>query len=68
MKRAEKAQRVQRVLDELFPRSPVPLKHRDPYTLLVAVELSAQCTDKRVNEVTTLLFARASPREPRAAQ
>jgi endonuclease-3 len=64
MKRAEKAERIQEILDELFPRFEVPLNHRDPYTLLIAVLLSAQCTDKKVNEVTPLLFARAST--PRA--
>ena len=64
MKRAEKAERIQSILNELYERVPVPLDHRDPYTLLIAVLLSAQCTDKKVNEVTPLLFARAS--EPRA--
>ena len=44
---------------ELYPETPVPLDHRDPYTLLIAVLLSAQCTDKRVNQVTPALFARA---------
>lgn len=60
MKRAEKAERIQAILEELYPEVPVPLDHRDPYTLLVAVLLSAQCTDKKVNEVTPHLFARAS--------
>ncbi len=60
MKRAEKAERIQAVLDELLPRVDVPLDHRDPYTLLLAVLLSAQCTDKKVNEVTPKLFARAA--------
>jgi len=60
MKRAEKAERIQAVLDELYPDVPVPLDHRDPYTLLVAVLLSAQCTDKKVNEITPALFARAA--------
>jgi len=59
MTRAEKAARIARVLDELFPDPPIPLVHDDPYTLLVAVLLSAQCTDERVNTVTPLLFARA---------
>jgi len=59
MKRAEKAERIQKVLDELHPLPPVPLDHEDPYTLLVAVLLSAQCTDVRVNQVTPKLFARA---------
>lgn len=51
---------VARRLAELYPETPVPLDHRDPYTLLVAVLLSAQCTDKRVNLVTPALFERAA--------
>lgn len=47
------------ILDDLYPQPPIPLTHRDPYTLLVAVLLSAQCTDVRVNQVTPGLFARA---------
>lgn len=58
MKRAEKAQRIHRLLDRLYPEVPVPLDHRDAYTLLIAVLLSAQCTDKKVNEITPALFAR----------
>ncbi|MBM70245.1 MAG: endonuclease III [Haliea sp.] len=57
-----KAQRVafiQQRLQELYPEPPVPLDHSDPYTLLIAVLLSAQCTDERVNQVTPALFARA---------
>ena len=60
MKRADKAQRIVEMLDELFPQTPIPLDHEDPFTLLVAVLLSAQTTDKKVNEVTPALFARAS--------
>lgn len=60
MKRAEKAQRIHAQLDELYPAPPIPLDHVDPFTLLVAVVLSAQTTDKKVNEVTPHLFARAS--------
>ncbi len=63
MKRKEKAQRIQSVLDELYPELTVPLRHEDPYTLLIAVLLSAQCTDERVNQVTPKLFARASTPE-----
>ncbi|MGB3546349.1 MAG: endonuclease III [Saprospiraceae bacterium] len=48
------------LLDELYPTVPIPLDHTDPYTLLIAVLLSAQCTDKRVNLVTPHLFARAA--------
>ncbi len=50
---------VDKRLEELYPETPIPLVHRDAYTLLVAVVLSAQCTDKRVNEVTPALFALA---------
>ena len=56
MKRAEKAERILEILDDLYPEPPIPLRHRDPYTLLVAVLLSAQCTDERVNQVTPALF------------
>lgn len=59
MKRAEKASRIMTILEELYPETPVPLDHSDPYTLLVAVMLSAQTTDKKVNEVTPGLFALA---------
>lgn len=59
MRRQEKADRIGEILDELYPDPPVPLDHHDPYTLLVAVALSAQTTDKKVNEVTPALFARA---------
>ncbi len=56
----KKAQKIQQVLDALFPNPAIPLKHSDPYTLLIAVLLSAQCTDERVNKVTPSLFAKAS--------
>jgi len=59
MKRAEKAERIGRILDDLYPTQPVPLDHTDAFTLLVAVMLSAQTTDKKVNEVTPALFAAA---------
>ncbi|MDX9749504.1 MAG: endonuclease III [Flavobacteriales bacterium] len=55
----EKAAFAAEVLARLYPRPAIPLDHKDPYTLLVAVLLSAQCTDKKVNEITPLLFARA---------
>jgi endonuclease III len=64
--RAEKARRIARILDRLHPDSHVPLDHVDPFTLLVAVILSAQCTDERVNQVTPALFARASTPEAMA--
>lgn len=59
MKKQEKAERVSQVLKELYPEPPIPLDHKDPYTLLIAVLLSAQCTDARVNLVTPGLFAAA---------
>ena len=52
MKKAEKAKAIQKILDDLYPQVPIPLEHKDPYTLLIAVLLSAQCTDKRVNQIT----------------
>ncbi|MCL4109379.1 UNVERIFIED_CONTAM: hypothetical protein GTU68_033204 [Idotea baltica] len=64
MKKAEKVQFVVDTLERLYPETPIPLDHVDKYTLLVAVLLSAQCTDKRVNLITPALFARAgSPQE-----
>ncbi|MCC6414098.1 MAG: endonuclease III [Saprospiraceae bacterium] len=60
MRKKEKAKHIQAILDELFPETPIPLKHSDPYTLLVAVLLSAQCTDERVNQITPHLFKRAN--------
>lgn len=59
MRRHEKADRIREILDRLYPEPPVPLHHEDPYTLLIAVLLSAQCTDARVNLVTPGLFAAA---------
>lgn len=59
MKLREKASRIQRELDALYPKPAIPLDHSDPYTLLIAVLLSAQCTDKKVNQITPILFARA---------
>jgi len=50
-------------LQELYPNPPIPLDHKDPYTLLIAVLLSAQCTDVRVNQITPTLFARADTPE-----
>ncbi len=64
--RQARADYIDRRLAELYPRTPVPLDHRDPYTLLVAVLLSAQCTDKRVNLVTPQLWARADTPEKMA--
>jgi endonuclease-3 len=59
MLKKDRARHIQRRLEELYPETPVPLDHKDPYTLLVAVLLSAQCTDVRVNQVTPALFALA---------
>ena len=64
--RAERAAFIDQRLAELYPDTPVPLAHRDPYTLLIAVLLSAQCTDKRVNGVTPVLFAAADTPEKMA--
>ncbi|MSU66157.1 MAG: endonuclease III [Opitutus sp.] len=63
MTRAERAAFVDCRLAELYPETPVPLAHTDPFTLLVAVLLSAQCTDRRVNLVTPALFALADTPE-----
>jgi endonuclease-3 len=67
MKRADKAARIGVILAELYPEVPIPLHHADPFTLLVAVLLSAQTTDKKVNEVTPALF-RAAPTPARMAR
>ena len=56
MKKLEKATEIAKILEELYPKTPIPLTHKDPYTLLVAVLLSAQCTDERVNKVTPHLW------------
>jgi endonuclease III len=59
MTKQERVKFVIKTLKELYPEIPIPLNHKDPYTLLIAVLLSAQCTDVRVNQVTPLLFAKA---------
>ena len=63
MLKKERAAHLLKRLEELYPDTPIPLDHRDPYTLLVAVLLSAQCTDIRVNQVTPALFALADTPE-----
>ena len=64
MKKSEKASLISQILDQHYPRTPIPLDHRDHFTLLVAVLLSAQCTDERVNTVTPILFKKAkNPKE-----
>lgn len=62
----EKAKAIAQILDTLYPQVPIPLDHTDPYTLLVAVMLSAQCTDKKVNQITPLLFKQADTPEEMA--
>lgn len=59
MNKAEKVSFVLETLEDLYPEVPIPLNHKDPYTLLIAVLLSAQSTDERVNKITPLLFAKA---------
>ena len=60
MKKSDRAKIVKKVLDRVYPETPIPLNHKDTFTLLIAVLLSAQCTDERVNEVTPNLFSIAS--------
>ncbi|MCK9481558.1 MAG: endonuclease III [Bacteroidia bacterium] len=59
MTKAEKVERILKTLDEFFPNPPIPLTHKDSFTLLIAVLLSAQCTDERVNKITPILFSLA---------
>jgi endonuclease III len=63
MNKKERAKQIQVILDRLFPNPAIPLKHTSPYTLLIAVLLSAQCTDARVNLITPTLFAKANTPE-----
>ncbi len=64
MLKKEKADKIRRILTKLFPNPSIPLHHSDAYTLLIAVLLSAQCTDVRVNKITPILFGKAkSPDE-----
>ena len=56
MIKSERALIIKKILDKTYPRTPVPLNHKDTYTLLIAVLLSAQCTDERVNQITPALF------------
>ena len=63
MKRIDKAMKIGDILDDLYPKTTVPLDHTSAYTLLVAVMLSAQTTDKKVNEVTPSLFEMADTPE-----
>ena len=68
MTRKEKAGIIVNTLEKLFPQTPIPLDHKDPYTLLIAVLLSAQCTDERVNKITPALFALADNPHDMAGQ
>ena len=63
MKKSERANIVKKLLDKKYPQTPIPLDHKDNFSLLVAVLLSAQCTDERVNQITPKLFAKASTPE-----
>ena len=64
MKKSEKAVAIKNILDANYPETPIPLEHKDTYTLLIAVLLSAQCTDERVNQITPILFSYArNPKE-----
>ncbi len=60
MKKKERVAFISQKLEELYPETPIPLDHSDPFTLLIAVLLSAQCTDERVNKITPFLFEKAS--------
>ena len=63
MNKKDKVEFVIKKLEQLYPKTPIPLNHSDPYTLLVAVLLSAQCTDERVNSITPILFKKADSAE-----
>ncbi len=63
MKKSERANIVKKFLDKKYPQTPIPLDHKDNFSLLIAVLLSAQCTDERVNQITPKLFAKASTPE-----
>ena len=58
-KKQRNAVDIANILEQLYPETPIPLNHKDTYTLLIAVLLSAQCTDERVNKITPILFAKA---------
>ena len=66
MKRSEKGKKIAGILEKLYPETPIPLDHNSAYTLLVAVMLSAQTTDKKVNQVTPKLFQKADTPEKMA--
>ena len=60
MQRAERASKIMDILNKIYPETPIPLNHKNKFELLVSVLLSAQCTDKRVNEITPVLFKEAN--------
>ena len=60
MKRTERAEQVYKILNRIYKKVPIPLKHTNKFELLIAVLLSAQCTDERVNKVTPVLFKKAN--------
>ena len=63
MQRAERATKIMDILNKIYPKTPIPLNHRNKFELLISVLLSAQCTDKRVNEITPILFKEANNAE-----
>ena len=63
MQRAERAIKIMDILNKIYPKTPIPLNHRNKFELLISVLLSAQCTDKRVNEITPILFKEANNAE-----
>ena len=60
MQRAERATKIMSILNKIYPKTPIPLNHKNKFELLISVLLSAQCTDKRVNEITPILFKEAN--------
>ena len=60
MNKTERAKNIIKILDRKYPETPVPLNHVDNFSLLISVLLSAQCTDERVNQITPILFSKAS--------
>ena len=63
MQRAERATKIMGILNKIYPKTPIPLNHKNKFELLISVLLSAQCTDKRVNEITPILFKEANNAE-----
>ena len=60
MRRAERATKIMGILNKIYPKTPITLNHKNKFELLISVLLSAQCTDKRVNEITPILFKEAN--------